>query len=212
MGAISAYEAFVQSADRATQAAFFGLKREEDIARYAGHTLLGQPAQKALIRYTGVVFEALDYGGLEGEAQRWCDENILLFSNLFGPVLGKEALPDYRFKQGAQLPGLDSGAYEQSFHGVLEAFLADECVLDLRAGWYIKRYPVARSIVPVFLKNGRVLSHWAKTQRGKLTRFLATHRPESQSDLADLNPPGLTLLEIRQHGAHERWIFETAGP
>ena len=210
--ALEAYESFVQSATCEALSAFFGLKRPEEIARYRGQKLLSRPTQKALRRYSGVVFEALDYDALNATERRWCEERIVLFSNLFGPVRGGDELPDYRFKQGAQLPGLKSDRFEKSFHGLLEPLLSGECVLDLRAGWYIKRYPVAKSIVPVFLKNGRVLSHWAKTQRGRLVRFLAAHQPQSEADLAKLNPPGLQLQEIRQHGPHQHWIFETGQP
>ncbi|MFC2490453.1 MAG: peroxide stress protein YaaA, partial [Prevotella sp.] len=45
-------------------------------------------------------YKHLDYRSLDSAAQEFVDKNTLIFSNLFGPVLAADALPEYKLKQG----------------------------------------------------------------------------------------------------------------
>ena len=60
----------------------------------------------ALLRYTGVLYEALDVRGLPRAARTRAAERLLITSALFGMVGGDDAVPAYRFSAGSVLPGL----------------------------------------------------------------------------------------------------------
>lgn len=204
--AIEAYDAFVLNGDPKAHSEFFGLSKPAEIAHYE-RSVADAAGMKALLRYTGVAFDYLDYPALPAFSQGWCDENILLFSNLLGPIKGGDLIPDYKYKQGAKLPGFTTEKiYRAAFGDRLNDFLTGETVVDLRAEWYHKIYPLALPhVVMTFLKDGKALSHWAKAWRGSVARAIAL---SSGADLEHLTLPGLRLLEIRQNGVKSNWIFQ----
>jgi len=181
--------------------ALFGIKTEAQIAAYKNQ-LTALPTMKAICRYTGVAFDYLDYPSLSKEAQTWIDHNVLLFSNLFGPLLAGDQIPEYKFKQGAKLPHFKiEQHYKQHFQTPLDDWIGEALLIDLRAGFYEKFYkPSIPSITIKFLKNGKVVSHWAKAYRGVMTRELALDPVESEEALCDKHFTGLKLHQKTHKG------------
>ncbi|WP_456432406.1 YaaA family protein [Nitratifractor sp.] len=206
---IAAYEAIITGGDDETLHTLFGLKKESEIARYRGETLLGSPVRKALERYDGVAFDALDYPSLGSEAQRYLDDRVVIFSNLFGPVRGGDRLPDYRVSQGAAVgEHRVDRLYKEAASSLLEeAFDGDE-ILDLRAGYYDRFYKPARPYTTMkFLKNGRVVSHWAKAWRGRIARAAAQAQVDTIEALLALPIEGMRLVEIRSAKGRQEVIY-----
>jgi cytoplasmic iron level regulating protein YaaA (DUF328/UPF0246 family) len=194
-----AYESYVQSLDLQELSAWFGLKKLQEVEKYQ-MSLINKPTMKAIERYNGVAFDALSYGSLKTNEQAYVDENVILFSNLFGPIKASDMIPDYKYKQGAKLPSVHAEKFfMQNFTLALDEYLGEE-VLDLRAGYYEKFYKVnhASVITLKFIKEGKVVSHWAKHYRGAVLKALAQNRVHSFSDFMNLNIEGLKLEEIQE--------------
>ncbi|WP_417326923.1 peroxide stress protein YaaA [Halarcobacter sp.] len=79
------YEEYVSSLTIEELSKWFGLKKLEEVEKYKT-SLKDKPTMKAINRYEGVAFDALDYKNLDEKTQKYIDENVLLFSNLFGPI------------------------------------------------------------------------------------------------------------------------------
>lgn len=75
------YEEFVSSLTIEELSKWFGLKKLEEVEKYKT-SLKDKPTMKAINRYEGVAFDALDYKNLDEKTQNYIDENVLLFSNL----------------------------------------------------------------------------------------------------------------------------------
>jgi cytoplasmic iron level regulating protein YaaA (DUF328/UPF0246 family) len=178
---------------------WFGLKREADIKRYVDLDISTAPTLKAIDRYIGVAFDALEYRSLNRVSQIYCEDSVVLFSNLYGVVLGKDLISDYKFKQGESLPNLDVvGEYKKEVKDSLDEFLGDE-VVDLRATFYNKIYkPKAKTITYKFLKDGKVVSHYAKYYRGLLVKYMAINSVNSFDELLNLEIDGLRVFEIQE--------------
>jgi len=58
---------------------------------------------KAIQRYTGVAFDYLDYDNLDINSKKYINNNIIIFSNLFGAIRADDLILDYRFKQGKNI-------------------------------------------------------------------------------------------------------------
>lgn len=194
---ICAYEKVVQKGDYTDLKELFGLKDEKEFERYK-LAFNRAPTMKAIERYDGVAYEYLAYDKLSFPEQAYIDEKVILFSNLFGPVRAGDAIPDYKLKQGSAIDSMaPEKFYKNYFTAALDELIGDEEVLDLRAGFYDKFY--TRSTPPMtikFLKEGKVVSHWAKAYRGIVLRTLAQHQIQSLEALKGLNIEGLTLCEI----------------
>ena len=189
----------------------FGIKKEKDIEKYC-IDIYNSATKKAIQRYTGVAFDSIDYENLTTQAQEYIDSQVLLFSNLFGPVLASNTLPYYKLKQGEKLEGLAIDAhYKKYFTKALDDYLEGE-IIDLRAGVYEKFYKISKPYTTFkFLKDGKVVSHWAKAYRGKLVKLLATHGVEHVDDLKTLLPDDMILTDISTKALKREWIIEVKG-
>ncbi len=73
-------------------------------------------------------------------------------------------------------------------------------MIDLRAGFYEKFYKVKKANVLTFkfIKDGKVVSHWAKFYRGKLLQEIAKNDIKNHSEFMQMQIPGLKLEEIQE--------------
>ena len=80
----------------------------------------------------------------------------------------------------------------------MENYLAEEEILDLRAGFYDKFYKPKKAYTTLkFIKDGKVVSHWAKAYRGIVLREIAKAGIESIEDFMKLPIENLTIHEIQ---------------
>ena len=192
------YTKFIESSTVEELSKWFGLKNLKECEKYS-KSILKEPTMKAIQRYTGVAFDAIDYNKLSLKEQQYCDENIILFSNLFGVLKADDLIPDYKYKQGSSLPHIDViKYYKDNIKDLLDNYLGEE-VVDLRASYYDKFYkPTMSTITYKFLKDGKVVSHWAKHYRGLIVRELAKANINSFSELVNLEIETLKLKEIQE--------------
>ncbi len=202
------YVSFIKNSSIEALSLWFGLKNLKECQKYS-EDIFVKPTMKAILRYTGVAFDALDYENLDLDTQKYCDDNIVLFSNLFGPIKASDLIPDYKFKQGSTLETIDViKEYKIHTKDFLDSYLEDE-IIDLRAGFYDKVYkPSSKVITYKFLKEGKVVSHWAKHYRGLLVREIAQNKISNFIELMDMKIEGLSLLEIQEKKNVKTLIME----
>lgn len=193
---VSAYEKVVQKGGYEHLKELFGIKDEKEFSRYKT-PFDRAPTMKAIERYDGVAYDYLAYINLDASQQAYIDRNVILFSNLFGPIGAGDFIPDYKLKQGSAMGSMaPEKFYKKYFTDSLDEWIGDQEVLDLRAGFYDKFYTSKN--VPMtlkFLKEGKVVSHWAKAYRGLVLRAVAKNNIQSLEDFSRLKIDGLTFCE-----------------
>ncbi len=204
-----AYNRVVTSGNIEQLSKMFGLKKESDILKYA-KDISHSPTLKAILRYTGVAFDHLEYKNLDVKAQEYIDNNVILFSNLFGAIKASDQIPLYRLKQGEDVGELKpQNIYKSALKEPLDSYLESEDILDIRAGFYDKFYkPKKKYTTLKFLKEGKVVSHWAKAYRGIVLRHIAQKQIENMSDFIAMPIKGLELLEIREGKQKQELIYQ----
>ncbi len=175
----------------------FGLKKEADID-YHNRDIIHELTIKAIERYTGVAFDYLNYQELNPDTQNYIDKNVILCSNLFGFLRADDMIPEYRLKQGEAIGELNAEKlYKEQSH-LLEEYLKDEDILDLRAIFYDKFYKPTKAYTTLkFIKNGKVVSHWAKAYRGIVLREVAKAQINNLEDFMKLPIENLSIEEIQ---------------
>jgi hypothetical protein len=110
-----------------------------------------------------------------------------------------EFIPEYRLAQGAKVGELEVDKYYHANSAkLLDKFLEDEEILDIRAGYYDKFYTPSKPYTTLkFIKDGKVVSHWAKAYRGKVLREIAKAGAKSIEEFMALPIEGLSLSEIQ---------------
>ncbi|WP_345993421.1 YaaA family protein [Sulfurimonas sp. HSL-1716] len=176
----------------------FGIKNPKEFEQYL-KGLDTDSLMYAVQRYSGVAYDYLDYGSLETDAKEYLKKNVIIFSNLYGPILGGDTIANYKVKQGNDIGSIAPDRfYKDRFSYQLDLYLADKEILDLRAGYYDKFYKPNKPFTTLkFLKEGKVLSHWAKAYRGMVLREAAKHNVISLEEFNKLNIEGLHVRDIK---------------
>jgi cytoplasmic iron level regulating protein YaaA (DUF328/UPF0246 family) len=141
------------------------------------------PTMPALLRYTGVLYEALDAGSLPPSARARAQDRLLITSSMFGMVGAGDAVPAYRLSAGSALPGLPGLPAYWRPHLAAAMRGLDRPLIDLRSGAYAGFAPIADAItVRVVTENASgqrtVVSHFNKATKGLLARALVTSRAD----------------------------------
>ncbi|MCB4749716.1 MAG: YaaA family protein [Sulfurovum sp.] len=192
------YMNILQKSDMKVLSTMFGLKKEIDIQSHI-KDIIHEPAMKAIERYTGVAFDYLGYINLSDDAQHYIDNHVILCSNLFGFLRADDLIPEYRLKQGVAVGEIKVEKFYHE-HGslLMEAYLEDEEILDLRAGFYDKFYRPTKPYTTLkFIKEGKVVSHWAKAYRGLVLREIAKTGVKCIDAFMHLPIEGLRINEIQ---------------
>jgi cytoplasmic iron level regulating protein YaaA (DUF328/UPF0246 family) len=144
--------------------------------------LWSSPTRPAIERYTGVLFDALDYRSLTRASKAKTADRLAVGSALFGVVRATDPIPAYRLSCGSRLPGL--GTLASVWKPALTEALTDlgeDVVVDLRSGGYQQLGPVPGAITVTVLTEGptgarTVVSHFNKHHKGVLARSLMSSR------------------------------------
>jgi len=208
---ISIYTKIVTSKDIPTIKKLFGLKKDKDIEPFLVD-INKEPTLKAIQRYTGVAFDYLDYSSLNDNAQKYIDNNVILFSNLFGIIKANDYIPNYRVKQAETLDGIKVDLlYQKELSHILDKYL-DEDIIDIRATYYNKFYKPSKKYTTLkFLKNDKVVSHWAKAYRGKVLRALAINNIKTIDEFLKLPIEGLSIKEVQESKNKTEIIYTIEG-
>ncbi|MCG3720629.1 YaaA family protein, partial [Aliarcobacter butzleri] len=131
------------------------------------------------------------------------------FSNLFGVLKASDEIPDYKLKQGETFENLKiEKFYCDNFSSKLDEFLKDEDVIDLRAGFYEKFYQIKKPYTTMkFIKEGKVVSHWAKAYRGIILRLLSQNNIQNIDELMSMEIDNLSIEEIKKQKLKTEIIY-----
>ena len=195
---LNEYNSIVARADENEITQLFGIKKFSDCQPYM-QDIFSSPLMSAIERYQGVAYDYLEYSTLDEKAQEYLKQNTIIFSNLYGPLLGGDTIANYKVKQGNDIGSITPDKfYKDRFSYQLDLFLAKDEILDLRAGYYDKFYKSNKEYTTLkFLKNGKTVSHWAKAYRGIVLRELAKHNISSLDEFMSLEIPTLSVQEIK---------------
>jgi len=196
---INKYQSFINNTSNDEIAKLIGTKKQ-DVIDYYSSDIFERNTKKVIQRYDGVAYDYLKYEELSSLEKKYIDENVVIFSNLFGPMLaGDMGLPDYKLKQGEKLNKLAVEVfYKEHFTKSLDEYLEDEDVLDLRAGFYEKFYKMSKPYTTMkFIKDGKVVSHWAKAYRGIILNNISKNNIKTIEELMNLEVNNLSISEIK---------------
>ena len=152
----------------------------------ANQQLLPSPTTLAILRYTGVLYDALSADTLPNEAL----QRLAIGSALFGVVRAGDLIPHYRLSGGTKLPtrSCTTPTLKSRWGGLITEVLssADDLVVDLRSGTYqqLGRLKTAITVrVESVQPDGsrKVVSHFNKHYKGELARVLALSEQDPTS-------------------------------
>jgi uncharacterized protein len=186
----------------------YGVKGKAlDVAIAANQSLLTSPTMPAIERYSGVVYDGIDYSSLSKDAKIFFNEHVRIVSALFGLVKPTDLIPDYKLK----IEKLDAAKYWQP---IIAEQLKNQYVIDLLPQAHQKAvaYEQGVKIEFIFEKNGKAMpaGHFGKLIKGQFIRFLCEHQVTDMSKIFVKAHPKSSKIEVKQiDPAHyEIWVRE----
>ncbi|WJZ18135.1 hypothetical protein CGUA_07865 [Corynebacterium guangdongense] len=154
------------------------LRREAE----SNQRLFTSPTMPAILRYTGVLYDALEPATLP----TW--DRLAIGSALFGVVGAGDPIPHYRLSGGTKLGGRTlKSRFGSSITEALDDADGAGLVLDLRSGAYQALGRLKRAVtVRVETPDGKVVSHFNKFHKGLLARHLADKDAASAEEVVEL--------------------------
>ena len=144
----------------------------------------------AIMRYTGVVYEHLNWGTLSENGKKYMEKHVLIFSGLFGMTTPLTLIPNYKLKMNVL-----SLQYHWN-HTLTKILDNEDLIFDLLPQVYRKAYtPNKKNVVKVefIVENkGKKTSagHYGKAVKGKFIRFLAENSVKALSDFKNFEYDG----------------------
>ena len=132
-------------------------------------------------RYTGVVYNQIDWQNLSDESKSYFEKNIRIFSGLFGIVTPKTLIPDYKLK-------MNSLSLTKFWLPILTKHLSKEdIIIDLLPQIHSKSYS-HENIVRIdfkIIKDGKLKSagHMGKVVKGQFIKFLCEIQAKDLDEL-----------------------------
>lgn len=158
-----------------------------EAARLANAQLLKAPTLSAIERYSGVVYDGIDYPTLSPNAQRFFDAHVRIISALFGLVSPQDPIPDYKLK----IEKLDAAPH---WKGIITNKLKGCFVIDLLPQAHRKAVSWERGVSVDFIivKNGRSVpaGHQGKIIKGKFIRWLCENEVIDPKDFLGFQEDG----------------------
>ncbi len=153
------------------------------------------PTARADKVYSGVVYDAIDFGTLSTAAKRRANSRVAVTSSLFGLLRPGDRIPGYRLSGDVSLPGLGpvAGVWREVLGEAVEEQLGSGLLVDLRSGMYANFWKPGSDLAPrvatvrvLHEVNGtrKVVSHFNKATKGRIVRAILEDGRSPRTPLA----------------------------
>ena len=135
--------------------------------------IFNSPCAPAIERYTGVVYEHINWNTLSNKAQKYMENNVIIFGGLFGLLNPQTLIPDYKLKMNVL-------SLQHHWNPIITASLKDEkMIVDLLPQVHRKAYtPNKENVIFVdFLIQNKgkksAAGHFGKAVKGEFIRYMS---------------------------------------
>jgi len=135
----------------------------------------------AIERYTGVVYENLEWETINKRARNYMEKHVRIVSGLFGLLTPKTLIPDYKLKMNVL-------SLQYHWNPILTEDLENEdLIIDLLPQVHRKAYTPNSNVVEVeFMVRSKgktsTAGHFGKAVKGQFIRYLAMNRIKSTDE------------------------------
>ena len=169
----------------------YGTSQEKSIAFHRqNQDVFNSPCAPAIERYTGVVYEHINWSSLSEKAKDYMEKYIYIFSGLFGLLTPKTLIPEYKLKMNV----LSLQHHWCPF--LTEALKNEKVIIDLLPQVHRKAYnPNKENVILVdflILNKGKktAAGHFGKAVKGEFIRYLSKNNITNIDDFAGFEYEG----------------------
>lgn len=173
------------------RATFYGVSTPEkaEAAHELNLSVLESPALPAIERYTGVVYDFLNYATLPDRA--YARKRLMMVSGFFGLIPAGTWLPDYKLPMNPWL----SSYWRPINADRLARVRKRHKVLSLLPAAHARALGAEPDLFVDFRQDGgkRAAGHFGKAIKGKFLRFLLENKVSRLAEIGDFSADGYTF-------------------
>ena len=149
---------------------------------------------KAIERYTGVVYEYIDWKTLNKSSKQYMENHVRIFSGLFGLLTPNTLIPNYKLKMNVL-------SLQYHWNPVISKELeSEEIIFDLLPQVHRKAYTPSKNVVKIdflVINKGKktAAGHFGKAVKGKFIRFLAENNIKSIKEFKEFEYDGFHWID-----------------
>jgi len=143
----------------------------------------------AIERYTGVVYNHIDWETLNKKAKNYMNKHVIIFSGLFGLLSPDTFIPDYKLKMNVL-------SLKSLWGPIISDYLKNEdLIFDLLPQVHRKAYTPNKNTIQIdFLVQSKgktsAAGHFGKAVKGQFIRFLASNQVDDIKDFKNFEYDG----------------------
>ena len=148
----------------------------------------------AINRYTGVVYEHLNWNSLTDKGQKYLADHVYIFSGLFGMTKPLTLIPDYKLKMNVL-------SLQHHWSPVISEVLdTEDVIFDLLPQVYRKAYKPGDNVIPIEFKvekSGKktAAGQFGKAVKGKFIKYLADNQITDIKDFSGFEYDGFKWVD-----------------
>ena len=168
----------------------YGTSEEKAIAFHRqNQDVMNSRCWNAIERYTGVVYENLDWATVPKRSRNYMEKHVRILSGLFGMLTPMTLIPDYKLKMNV---------LSLQYHWnpiITEELESEDLIIDLLPQVHRKAYTKSDNVVEVefnVISKGKTATagHYGKAVKGNFIRNLALNQVKSIDDFAGFSYDG----------------------
>ena len=168
----------------------YGTSQEKSLLFHRqNQSIFKEKCVPAIDRYTGVVYENINWTNLSNKAQKYLQDHIMIFSGLFGMLQPQTPIPNYKLKMNVL-------SLQNHWRPVLtEALSKEDFIIDLLPQVHRKAYIPNDNVYQVdfsVIKKGKktAAGHFGKAVKGQFIQYLAKNNIRSIDEFSGFKHDG----------------------
>ena len=154
----------------------YGTSEEKSLAFHRqNQDIFNSRCAHAIERYTGIVYQNLDWSSFSKSQKEFMDQHFYIFSGLFGMVTPLTLIPEYKLKMNVL-------SLDHHWKDVITEALCDEdLIIDLLPQVHRKAYKPSSNVKKIdffVIKKGKKSSagHFGKAVKGQLIKYIVHNK------------------------------------
>jgi len=168
----------------------YGTSEEKSLAFHRqNEDIFNSQCAHAIERYTGIVYQNLDWESFSSSDKDFMDNHFYIFSGLFGMVTPRTLIPEYKLKMNVL-------SLHHHWKDVISNALKDEdLIIDLLPQVHRKAYKPGKNVKKIdffVIKKGKKSSagHFGKAVKGQLVKYIVQNQITTTDDFSGFSFDG----------------------
>ena len=151
--------------------------------------VLNSRCAHAIERYTGVVYEHINWETLSKESREYMEKHVRIFSGFFGMLTPLTMIPNYKLKMNVLL------LHKYWNPKITDQLKNEDVIIDLLPQVHRKAYVSDNRTIKIdffHIKSGKKVNagHFGKAVKGQLIRYIIKNKIIKLDDLSNFNYNG----------------------